>query len=363
MVDCLIVGAGHCGLLCASLLKDAGLSYLVLDEGERVGDVWRNRPYNMTLFTSRQFCSLGELKMPGDPKGFPLGREFADHVEQFSLVKALRVTLCSRVTRLYRDEAGFTAVLSGGETVRARTVINATGSNQEPIVPEFAHKLSASVIQCTARSFTSAGMFSPEIRVAVVGDGASGRQIARELSKSHRVTLARGCVRLLIPNRMLGQDIFWWLNKLGLLFAGTYSLVGRILRARNPIPAAADNNARLTKAGVRLCDEVVDAHGAELIFRDGSRQSFDAVVWSMGYRERLDWLELPLVCAEAPFVGSLGRTAESGFYVVGRKWLSCRASEIIMGALADATRVTGYVAAFCRQGNSMACNKEIVASV
>lgn len=363
MLDCLVVGAGHSGLLCARMLDEHGLNYSVADESARIGDVWRRRPKNLRLFTSRQFCALGDFEMQGDPKGFAAGTEFADHLEQFALTKGLRIALSTRVRRLSRDGDGFVAELSSGETVRARTVINATGSNQEPIVPEYAAKLSALVHQTTALGFGSAANYTGRQTIAVVGDGASGRQIARELSPSHQVTLARGRVRKLVPNRVLGQDIFWWLSKLGILFAPTNSTVAKLLRKRDPIPAKADNDARLAAAGVMLRGEAVDAAGQELIFDDGTRQHFDAVVWCVGYREQLDWVDLPRVKQAPNFAGSQGKSAEPGFFVVGRKWLSCRASELVLGAEKDAARVVAEVVSYCRSARQNNPGKEVLANV
>lgn len=363
MLDCLVVGAGHCGLLCARMLAERGLSYTVIDESERVGDVWRRRPKNLRLFTSRQFCALGDFQMQGDPGGFPAGSEFADHLERFAHSMALRITLSKRVSKLSRSDDGFVAELSSGEIVRTRTVINATGSNQEPIVPAYASKLSGLVRQVTAPEFGSADLYPASLFIAVVGDGASGRQIARELSRTHQVTLARGRRRKLVPNRVLGQDVFWWLSRLGVLFASTNSTVAKILRKRDPIPAAADNDERLEAAGVLLRGEAVDAAGDELIFGDGSRQRVEAVVWCVGYREQMDWVDLPRVREKPVFAGSQGKTPEPGFYVVGRKWLSCRASELVLGAERDAARVVAEVMTYCRSVTTAQLSKGELANV
>jgi putative flavoprotein involved in K+ transport len=70
----------------------------------------------------------------------------------------------------------------------------------------------------------------------VVGDGATGRQIALELAATHRVLLSTGRPRRVIPERVLGRSIFWWLDRRGLARAGRDSMVGRFLRERDPLP-------------------------------------------------------------------------------------------------------------------------------
>lgn len=346
MLDCLVIGGGHSGLMCGHLLARAGLSYRVVDALARPGDVWRQRPLHLRLFTSKQFCRLADMPMPGRPGDYPTGMEFADHVERFARAKAIAATYGVSVTRLWRDGKGFAAQLSDGQTLLAKTVINATGSNQQPVVPEFAQRLDASVVQLTAASYRDATDVPSGMTVALVGDGVSGRQIAQELAPGHRVHLACGRHRTLVPNQLLGRDLFWWLDKLGLLYAGRDTLVAKIMRRRDPIPVAAANDARLRGLGVTLHPRAVEAEGGVLIFGDGHRQAVDAVIWCGGYRENLDWLDLPGIDGEGALLRGEGRTPEAGFYVMGRKWLSCRASELVPGVERDASRVVGYV---CRQ--------------
>ena len=87
----------------------------------------------------------------------------------------------------------------------------------------------------TAGSYRRRACASPGA-VLVVGDGATGRQIALELAGSHRVILATGKKRSLAPQRVLGRSIFWWLDHLGLLRITGDSRLGRRLRARDTLP-------------------------------------------------------------------------------------------------------------------------------
>jgi len=341
-IDCLVIGGGQSGLMCGYLLGLAGSKYRVVDASVRVGDAWRNRPRNLQLFTSRQFCRLADVPLAGDPNGYPSGREFADYLERFARDKAIEISLNARVMRLSRANGLFAAEMADGTTICSHTVIDATGPNQSPVVPAFAAQLDAGVRQLVAKDFRDADDFPPGSTIAVVGDGASGRQIARELAFGRRVYLARGRVRNLVPNAILGRDLFWWLSKVGVLFAGRDSPAGRLLRKRDPIPASLDSDRRLAARGVVLKTRVVDARDEELIFENGSRARVDAVIWCAGYRDNLGWIALPSIDGPRSPSNDFGRTPEEGFYVVGRKWLTCRASELILGIERDATKVVGY---------------------
>jgi putative flavoprotein involved in K+ transport len=354
MLDCLVIGGGHCGLMCGHLLARSGANYLVVDASARAGDVWRNRPRNLRLFTSRQFCRLADLSMPDDPNGFPSGEEFADHVERFAIDKAINVSFSMRVVRLFRSGDGFVAELDNGSILSSKTVINATGSNQIPTYPVFAKKLTPMVRQIVASEFRDAQHLPDGWSVAVIGDGASGRQIALELADRHQVYLARGRVRKLVPNVVFGRDVFWWLDKIGLLFAGRDSVIAKIMRKRDPIPVALANDQQLTLRGVKLKTRAVDVENNHLFFSDGSSEHIDAVVWCTGYRENRDWIDLPTIDHDACSVEHYGKSSERGFFVIGRKWLTCRASELILGCERDANMVVQLVLTDL-QNNSSHC--------
>jgi putative flavoprotein involved in K+ transport len=345
MLECLVIGAGQSGLSCAQQLAARGIDYLVIDAHPRIGDVWRRRPASLQLFTSRQFCQLGDLPMAGEAGGFPGAAEFGDYLEQFAQAKALKVRLRCKVLHLQRRAKAFAATLDDGTELAARTVINATGSNQLACVPALAAGLGESVVQLTAANYHSPADITAPGPVLVVGDGASGRQIAQELSASHDVILATGRKRKLVPNVVLGRDIFWWLSKLGLLQAPTGSAIANIMRRRDPIPAKSVCNENLERSGVRIKPRTEAARGSAVSFADGSAEVVGTVIWCGGYREDLSWIDLARVKTEN---GQLhhhrGKTGQPGFYVVGRKWLTCRASELVLGIAADAALVAGYVA-------------------
>jgi cation diffusion facilitator CzcD-associated flavoprotein CzcO len=79
----------------------------------------------------------------------------------------------------------------------------------------------------------------PPGRVLVVGDGATGRQLAVELMATHDVLLATGRPRRASLERILGKSIFWWMDRLGVLGATRESRIGRYLLAADPFPGKA----------------------------------------------------------------------------------------------------------------------------
>lgn len=51
----------------------------------------------------------------------------------------------------------------------------------------------------------------------VVGGGNSGFQIAEELSGTHEVHMSIGSSQKPLPQRVLGRDLFWFLDATGLI--------------------------------------------------------------------------------------------------------------------------------------------------
>ncbi len=346
--DCVIIGGGQCGLFAAKTLQERGLSHLVLEK-DRVGQVWQDRLVGMKLFTSRPFCSLPDLPFPSGSDDFPAVGEMADYLKDYAKTFGLAVKENTKVVKLHSDTSvGFVLALQTGETIHAKTVINATGSNQQPHIPSMSADLSAAVQQFDGKSLQYLKRIPANSKVAVIGGGATGRQIAGGLAtQGCQVVLATGETRGLPPNKILGKDLFWWLKKLGILFADKQSLIAKLLQKRNPVPCADFNNQKLTQLGVKIVGRAVRCLERTLYFaaNDHEQESaeVDVVIWATGYQDATDWLDLPHCIDHNGFIQHDGKTPEAGFYLVGRKWLSCRASELVMGVERDVHTVVNHV--------------------
>src|SRR5699024_12797117 len=67
----------------------------------------------------------------------------------------------------------------------------------------------------------------------IVGGGNSGAQIAVELSKDREVILAISHKLKFLPLEIFRKSMFYWLEKLQLLYAGTDTIRGRLFQKRN----------------------------------------------------------------------------------------------------------------------------------
>ena len=88
----------------------------------------------------------------------------------------------------------------------------------------------------------------------VVGGGNTGYQIAEELSASHEVHISIGSPQKPLPQRVLGRDLFWYLDKTGLIRKTRDTRIGRRLQANEDTldrlqPARAASPRRRSSTG------------------------------------------------------------------------------------------------------------------
>lgn len=290
-VDVLVIGGGQAGLATAYWLKRFGPTFMVLEALARPGQRWRDRYRSLTLFTPREFSGLPGMTLPGDPQGYATAAEFADYLENYAAKFVLQVRTNQRVTRLVRSEAGFLAELASGAQIDAAVVIVATGGLEVPIIPAMAANLLPEVQQLSAATYRTPTDVSAR-GVVVVGDGATGRDIAAELAATHTVALACGRPRRVLPQKLIGIGIWKWLRAMGLLHADANSPVGRRMRKADPFPGQQRDLSTLGRQGVELKPRVVAANGRELHFADGSSLEVQSVVWALGYRDDSAWLDI-----------------------------------------------------------------------
>lgn len=343
-LDVLVIGAGQAGLAVGYHLRRLPVTFRLYDRHERVGDVWRERYDSLRLFSPRAFSALPGLALPGDPAGYASKDELADYLEQYARIHELPVVLGEGIIDLELEGGRFLARTSHGGEVSASAVVVAAGAFQLPVVPVFAIKLAADLPQFTAASYRNPAQVASG-RVLVVGDGATGRQIARELVPSHEVWLSTGKRRTVVPQRILGRDSMWWFSGLGLLKADRDSWLGRQVRTSDTIPGLHLRLSALRRAGVRVVGRTVDATGRRLVFGDGTAAPFDAVIWTLGYRDDASWIDIPSATdGRGTVIEDRGLSPAHGLFHVGRSWQNNRASSLLCGVGDDALEVVHMVA-------------------
>ena len=135
-LETVIVGAGQAGLAVSYYLSKLSQDHVVLEQADQPGEAWRNHRWDsFTLNTPRW-----QSRLPGvqygedDPGGFMPKQEVVAHFE--TLARKLPVRYRARVVAIERDDGcgDYVVEIDGGETLRARNVVMATGLYQTPKV-------------------------------------------------------------------------------------------------------------------------------------------------------------------------------------------------------------------------------------
>src|ERR671930_20869 len=179
--------------------------------------------------------------------------------------------------------------------------------------------------------------------VLVVGGGNSGFQIAEELAATRAVDLSIATRYPMLPQRLAGRDLFWWLTRLGLLRVTVNSRPGQRMSRREFVIGT--NRRRLRKAGVRFRPRLVDAEGRTVRFADHSLlEDVGVVVWATGYRSDYAWVQVPGVVREGQVVHRRGVTEVPGLYFLGLSWQHTRGSALLGFVADDAAYLADLIA-------------------
>ena len=342
-LDILVIGAGQAGLAAGYYLRQTPYRFQLVESHPRIGESWRRRYDSLMLFTPRRYSALPGHVLAGESEGYPTKDELADYLEDYARHFALPVIMSTSIQRLERNGAGFRAYTADGADVACRAVVIATGGYQQPKIPALASQFASDVVQLSPASYKNPCQVPPGT-LLVVGDGATGRQIALELARSHRVVLATGQRREPSPDRFLGKNIFWWMDKFGLLRISRETALGQRTMRQESFPGPHLRLDTLRRQGISVVGRLTQADGSRATFATGESVAIDAVVWATGYQDRTDWVAIPeALDTGGQFVHRRGVSPVPGLYFVGRPWQWTQGSSRLFGVGQDAADVVDQI--------------------
>ncbi|MFI6501177.1 flavin-containing monooxygenase [Nonomuraea typhae] len=332
----IVIGAGQAGLAAGRELRVAGRDVLLLEAQSRLGETWRRRWDSLRLFTPARFSALPGLSFPAAPGHYPGKDEVAAYLEVYAAHFDLPIRLGSPVTRVRRTEDGLFEVQVGSGTASASGVVVATGPFQRPYVPDLVLPETINVLHSSA--YRNPDQL-PDGPVLVAGAGNSGVQIAAELAATRTVTLAAGGRQVVMPQRVMGADIFMWLSVSGLVRAPVSGVAGRWMRKRDPLIGMGPR--RLRRRGVRVTGRVVRVDGRFVCTADGQRLAPATVIWATGYRSDYSWLQVAGALSDGLPVHQEGVSPIPGLVYAGLPYQRSRGSALLGWVGEDAARVAG----------------------
>jgi putative flavoprotein involved in K+ transport len=342
-LEVIVVGGGQAGLAIGYFLAQQGRDFAILEAAEEPAAAWRARWDSLKLFTPARYSGLPGLPFPGDPDTYPRRDDVASYLTGYAGQFALPVVLGTRV-RAIRQVEGRYLVEVDGRNYTADQVVIATGPFQVPFVPTIADDLGQDVFQIHSTRYRAPGNL-PDGPVLVVGGGNTGFQIAEELSATREVHLSIGSRQSPLPQRILGRDLFWYLEKTGAMRKSTETRIGRRLAGRD---ALIGSNPRTLRKhhGVRLHPRAVEASGRTVRFRDGSELEVGAVIWATGFRNDHSRIDAPIFDERHRVVHRRGVTDSPGLYFLGLTWQYTRGSALIGWVTDDAAYIADQIKTF-----------------
>ena len=338
--EVVVVGGGQTGLAIGYFLAQQGRDFTILEAADEPAAAWRERWDSLKLFTSARYDALPGMGFPGDPERYPTRDEVAQYLTEYARHFDLPVELGSRVRTVRRADDGYLVELDD-RAYEADQVVIATGPFQVPRVPAIGERLDEDVVQLHSSAYRSPQAIAAG-PVLVVGGGNTGYQIAEELSSSYEVHLSIGSRQTPLPQRILGRDLFRYLEATGLIRKTTASRIGRRMAGRDTL-IGSTRRALRRKHGVELHERAVDAAGSAVTFSDGTILRVGSVIWATGFELDHSWIDVPVFDANGRAAHRRGVTESPALYFLGLTWQHTRGSALLGWVKDDAEYIAHQI--------------------
>jgi cation diffusion facilitator CzcD-associated flavoprotein CzcO len=186
-VDIVIVGAGVLGIHQLYRARSDGFSVQLLEQGDGVGGTWYWNRYPGCRFDSESY-TYGYLfsaelwrdwEWSEEFAGQPETERYLNHVvDRFDLRGSIRLGSTVVAAEWDEDSATWTTRTADGHVVRSTYLVSATGVLSVPFFPDIPDRASFAGEQHHTGRWPTAPVDFAGRRVAVVGTGSSGVQIA-----------------------------------------------------------------------------------------------------------------------------------------------------------------------------------------
>jgi putative flavoprotein involved in K+ transport len=312
--DVIVIGGGQSGLAMGYYLRRSGLSYLILDNQNEAGGAWLHTWKSLRLFSPAQWSSLPGTIMTGGSDYYPSRDVAIEYLKSYETKYNLPVKRNVDVFDVLKVDDEFQLQTSEGLMV-SKAVVSATGSFNNPIVPEIKGSEIFSGQILHSSQYESPAQFENK-RVAIVGEGNSGAQILAEVSKVTGTLWVTQKEPRFLPDHIDGRFLFdaatqmYEAQKAGKQYKppslGDIVMVDSVKEARN----------RRVLKSVRPFDYFTED---SIVWADGDEEKIDVVIFCTGFKPSLPHLKNLGIINEdgkADTIGTKSRNID-GLWLVG----------------------------------------------
>ncbi|MEM1390932.1 MAG: NAD(P)-binding domain-containing protein [Pseudomonadota bacterium] len=343
-----IIGAGCSGFTMAKRLKDHSIAYDCFEMSDNIGGNWYYKNPNglsscyqsLHIDTSKWRLAFEDYPVPEDWPDFPhhsqLLQYFHDYVDHFGLRET--ITFNTAVTKAERRSDGdWDVTLSGGETQTYQWLFVGNGHHWDPRIPDDypgqetfeGYQIHSHHYEDPFEAYDFRGK-----RVLVVGAGNSAMDISSELSQrpiAEKLTISMRRGVWVLPKYLNGEPADkavlpgWMPTGIGRALArsaikkqiGNPEDYGLPKPDHEPLDAHPSVSGEfLTRVG---CGDI-HAKGAidrfepgAVVFKDGTREEIDAIVWATGYKVSFPFFTAPELTPDENRFPLFKRMVKPGF--------------------------------------------------
>jgi putative flavoprotein involved in K+ transport len=337
-VGTVVVGGSQAGLAMGYHLQRAGMEFVILEGGRRLGDAWRNRWDSLRLFSTPKFASLPGWRIP--TPSFPGRDEMADYLEQYAKRFELPVRTSTLVRRISRRGAGFQVETSAGTYLADRVVV-ATGPHRVARTPALAADLDPTIRQLHSIDYRNPRQLAPG-GVLVVGAANSGSDVALDAAAAGHQTWLAGRHPGQVP---VDIDSAWSRPVVPvIMFVFRHVLTLRTPMGRKAHRHLLDHGVNLVRnkiadldaAGITRIGRITQVRDGRPVTEDGETMDISTVVWCTGSDPDHSFLDLPAFSDDGRPLHDRGVSPEPGLYYLGLEFQYAMASGTIQGLDRDA---------------------------
>lgn len=298
-----VIGAGQAGLSAGYHLQRSGFSnamaepgahrtFVMLDANSGPGGAWQHRWESLRMETVNGIFDLPDYAKPPldpqEPSRTAVPRYFADF-EAATGLSVLRPVGVRLVRRLDDAPDGDLLVITDRGSWQTRAIINATGSWNNPVLPEYPGRERFLGRQVHTRDYKSLEEFAGQ-RVAVVGGGISALQQLEEISRVASVYWYTRSEPVFHSEEFRpeieGRRTIEKVTAAAEAGEPTGSIVSYTGLVRTPYVRAAEDRGVLER---RPMFTALEPYGVRE--SDNSFTSVDTILWATGFRPDLRHLE------------------------------------------------------------------------
>jgi thioredoxin reductase len=378
----LVIGAGPVGLCVARHLKDAGIAYDHVDASDDVGGNWHHGVYKTAhIISSRKTTEYADWPMPDDYPDFPSRAQMEAYYQAYASTHGLYDTLelHTEVARV-GSAPGSTWQVWLRPSPSGRVEANGAAPTDEQAPPATDVRRYKAVCVCNGHhwsrrwpeypgTFTGEWMHSKDYRdpeqlrgkrVLVIGGGNSACDVATEAARVgalSRISMRRGY--WIVPKTTAGRPsvellLPWmpvWLQRLIIrlvlsVTVGPYERYG----LEHPDHKVFDRHPTISsevlyylRQGTLVARRDIERFdGQDVVFVDGTRETFDMVVCGTGFHLSFPMLDEGIVHVDGPVAQVYGGCMPAdykGLYVVGTMQVRYGLGPVVTPLSAFLTRV------------------------